>query len=85
MSVLFSSITSYVSPASAKAAIFASIIGSNVGAFLTPIGALAGMMWMGLLKNHEVKFSFLKFAFYGLVPSIVALASALLGLYLVLL
>ena len=85
MSVLFSSVTSYVPSSIVYPSVYASIIGSNLGAFLTPIGALAGMMWMGLLKNHNVKFSFLKFFAYGVAPSLVSLAAALFGLYLVLL
>ena len=34
-------------------AVYASIIGSNIGAFLSPVGALAGVMWMNILKRHE--------------------------------
>jgi len=85
MSVLYSSVVSYADGIVTTPAVFASIVGSNVGAFLTPIGALAGMMWMGLLKTHGVKFSFLRFITYGALPSIAALAAALLGLFLVLL
>ncbi|MDD3207353.1 MAG: ArsB/NhaD family transporter [Bacilli bacterium] len=82
MSVLFSSVTSYSNNMVATPAVYASIIGSNLGAFLTPIGALAGMMWMGLLKSHQVKFSFIKFFLYGAAPSIIALGAALIGLFI---
>ena len=58
-------------------AIYASIIGSNIGAFLTPIGALAGIMWMGILKDHEVKFNFLDFVKYGAIISIPVISIAL--------
>ncbi|MFA5481691.1 MAG: SLC13 family permease [Bacilli bacterium] len=85
MSVLFSSVTNYSSPSIVTPAVYASIIGSNVGAFLSPIGALAGMMWMGLLKGHDVKFTFAKFVAYGALPAIVALSAALFGLFIVLL
>ncbi|HOC81089.1 MAG TPA: ArsB/NhaD family transporter, partial [Bacilli bacterium] len=85
MSVLFSSVTSYASDTIALPAVYASIIGSNLGAFLTPIGALAGMMWMGLLKSHEVKFTFLRFLKLGVLPSLIALGAALFGLFIVLL
>ena len=37
-------------------ALYASIAGSNIGAFLTPIGAIAGIMWMSLLKLQRVEF-----------------------------
>ncbi|MCH5279605.1 MAG: hypothetical protein J1E60_07445 [Christensenellaceae bacterium] len=80
MSVLFSSVTNGISGSQQVAAQFASIIGSNLGAFLTPIGALAGIMWMGMLKDHGVKLSFIKFAEYGAAVSIPALAAALVGL-----
>ncbi|MFA5421654.1 MAG: SLC13 family permease [Bacilli bacterium] len=83
MSVLYSSITTCAPTSIVTPALYASIIGSNLGAFLTPIGALAGMMWMGLLKNHEVKFSFIRFVSYGALPSLVALGAALLGLFVV--
>jgi arsenical pump membrane protein len=36
-------------------AVYASIIGSNIGAFLSPVGALAGVMWMSILKRHDIR------------------------------
>ncbi len=41
--------------------IYSTIIGSNIGAFITPIGALAGIMWMRILKEQEVDFTFKSF------------------------
>src|SRR4030042_697944 len=32
-------------------AIFATVIGSNLGANITPLGALAGIMWISILRN----------------------------------
>ena len=78
MSVLFSALVG-----GEKAAVFASVIGSNLGAFVTPVGALAGIMWMGMLKSQSVKLSFLKFSIYGTAISVPAMASALLGLIIV--
>ena len=78
MSVLYSSITTD------SASIYASIIGSNIGAFLTPIGALAGIMWLSILKKHEIKFSFLDFIKYGAIISIPTLIVSLLGLVIIL-
>jgi len=37
---------------------------------------------MGLLKSHQVKFSFIKFFLYGAAPSIIALGAALIGLFI---
>ncbi len=84
MSVLFSSIVSGLSGEAHSAALYASIIGSNLGAFFTPLGALAGIMWAGMLKNHGVKFGFSRFIAYGAAVAIPALAAALAGLALML-
>jgi arsenical pump membrane protein len=61
-------------------AVYASIIGSNIGAFLTPVGALAGVMWMSILKQHDIRFSFLDFVKYGLLVGLPSMALSLLGL-----
>ncbi|MBO5889329.1 MAG: arsenical efflux pump membrane protein ArsB, partial [Clostridia bacterium] len=55
-------------------------IGSNIGAFLTPIGALAGIMWNNILRNHNVKYSYLDFIKTGFIVSIPTLLVALLTL-----
>lgn len=80
MSVLFSSATSYCS--ATEAAVYASIIGSNVGAYLTPVGALAGIMWLNILKSQNIKFGFLRFVKYGATIAVPTLLSAIAGLYL---
>ena len=76
MSVLFAEILNITNGSSNLT--YAVIASSNIGAYLTPIGALAGIMWMGILKEQNIKFSFAKFFKYGIclaVPSIlVALA-----------
>jgi len=66
------------------ASIYATIIGSNLGAYLTPIGALAGIMWMGILKKQEVKYSFIDFTKKGFLITFPVLIIALLGLCLLL-
>lgn len=62
--------------------VFASIIGSNIGAYLTPIGALAGIMWLKILKKQNIKLSFLDFMKYGVMVSIPVIIVALGGLTL---
>ncbi|MCR5692892.1 MAG: hypothetical protein K6G74_02855 [Bacilli bacterium] len=57
--------------------VFSTIIGSNLGALLTPIGALAGIMWMGILKHKGVHFSFGQFIKYGAVITGFMLVGAL--------
>ena len=78
MSVLFSTVT-----VSAKST-YATIIGSNLGAIFTPVGALAGIMWSGLLKKNGIKFSFKNFIVYGATVSIPSLITCLAVLGLVL-
>lgn len=80
MSVLYSTFASV----GGLKAVYATIIGSNVGAFLTPVGALAGIMFTDLVKKQQVKFSFVDFIKYGLTVSLPTLLTALLGLYIVL-
>ena len=63
-------------------AVYASIIGSNIGAFLSPVGALAGVMWMSILKRHGIRFTFFDFMKYGVLIAIPSMAAALAGLYL---
>ena len=84
MSVLYSTVVTAGGAASVPA-LYAAVIGSNVGAFFTPMGALAGIMWMALLKQHRVELSFGKFVLYGAAISIPALLAALGGLCIVLL
>ena len=75
MSVLFGSLAARST--NVLQAVYASVIGSNVGAFFTPIGALAGIMWTGILKNNGVQFGFRDFIRHGLVVAVPTLAVAL--------
>ena len=80
MSVLFGSVLNAGSAEMAGA--YATVIGSNLGAYLTPIGALAGIMWGQILKEQNVKFTFLQFCKKGIFIVVPALAAALVGLAL---
>lgn len=82
MSVLYSSITSFADAASYTQALYASIIGSNLGAFFTPLGALAGIMWTSLLKTSNVRMNFARFTKYGSAVALPSLAASLLALYI---
>ena len=81
MSVAFSSIVSHLPEANRLPAAYASIIGSNIGAYFTPLGALAGIMWSGILNKMGIPFSFRKYISYGIRISIPVLIAALVGLY----
>ena len=61
-------------------AVYASIIGSNIGAFLTPTGALAGIMFTHLVNEHDTKYTFIDFVKYGVVISIPVITISLLML-----
>lgn len=63
--------------------VFAAIIGSNIGALLTPVGALAGIMWMRILKENEIKYSFLDFIKNGSIITISLLLAAGASLLLI--
>lgn len=86
MSVLYHSIITGlpVGTASSTSALYASVVGSNLGAFFTPMGALAGIMWTGQLRDHGVSFSFADFIRYGAIVALPALAAALAGLWIIL-
>ena len=84
MSILFSNLIVGLEPVAYSKAVYASIIGSNIGAFLTPLGALAGIMFSGLVQKHGVKLHFLKFCEYGAILAIPTLFSALLILEVIL-
>ena len=70
MSILFTGLTSSLSGIEQTRAIYASIIGSNIGAFLTPIGALAGIMFSSLVHKNNVRYTFIDFTKYGLIISL---------------
>ncbi len=83
MSVLFSSIAQGLNPENIRGGIFAAVIGSNIGAFFTPIGALAGIMWSGILKKQHVRFNFSTYIKYGMMVSVPTLLATILCLTLV--
>ena len=77
MSVLFSSIIQSSGGAAGTAAVFATVVGSNLGALFTPIGALAGIMWSNILNKHGIKFGYIDFLKIGVTVALPALVAAL--------
>lgn len=77
MSILFSDLCSNVESSQYLNSIYASIIGSNLGAFLTPMGALAGIMFTNLVNKQNVKYTFVDFIKYGAIISIPLILVAL--------
>ena len=85
MSVLFGAILASPSfAANSLGGMYAAVVGSNIGAYFTPVGALAGIMWLSILKKSDVNISFGKFVKYGAATSIPTLLAALLALKIVL-
>lgn len=81
MTMLFT--TTFQTYLASSGAIYSTILASNISAFLTPIGALAGIMFMNILKENKLKFSYKDFIKYGLITAIPSLLSGLLIIWLI--
>ena len=81
MSVLFSAVIEEAG--AGVSAVMATVIGSNLGACFTPLGALAGIMFGSILSRQGVKFGYLRFLEVGAAVAVPALAAALGGLCLI--
>jgi len=64
-----------------RGAMFSLIMGSNLGANITLIGALAGIMWSSILDNRGITISYIDFAKQGLVimPLVVLVSCGVLS------
>ena len=82
MSILYTGLCSHLNSAIYLKGVYASIIGSNIGAFLTPIGALAGIMFLDIVNKHDVKLAFTQFVEYGCIIAVPTISVALLVLFL---
>ncbi|MFH1101899.1 MAG: SLC13 family permease [Methanobacteriota archaeon] len=67
MTVAYVPIANAASSVHLLPSVLATTIGSNLGANITPIGALAGIMWISILQEKNVKISFKEFVKYGLL------------------
>ncbi len=83
MSVLFCSVIENLTPALQQSAVYATVIGSNIGAFLSPIGALAGIMWSSILSMHGAGFFLRDFLKMGVKIAIPTMCASLIALSLV--
>jgi arsenical pump membrane protein len=77
MSVAFVPIIQAAADSYVPGALYAAIAGSNLGANVTPFGALGGLMWMRMLKRSEVNLKFTDFVKVGLKVTPLTLAVAL--------
>lgn len=76
MSVMFERIITFSNVPYIKESIYSAIVASNIGAYLTPVGALAGIMWMSILNKAGLQFGFKEFVKKGIIlaPSLLIIA-----------
>jgi Na+/H+ antiporter NhaD/arsenite permease-like protein len=73
MTILFTKIIqepaylTHVGPVAFRASMYAIIMGSNLGGSLTVVGALAGIMWISILRSKGFQLTSLEFAKYGFI------------------
>lgn len=84
MTILFTQILAspsfLVLEAEKMGSIFALIFGSNFGANFTPLGALAGIMWLQILSKKGIALSYRHFFKYGvsIMPIVILIATLVL-------
>jgi arsenical pump membrane protein len=64
-----------------QVAYLANVIGSDIGALLLPIGTLASLLWMFILRENKIPFTFGQYVKAALVAVPVGLVVSLFGLY----
>ncbi len=83
MSILFTDILMHTNTSN-LGAVYATIIGSNMGSLMTPVASMSAIMWRSVIKHKHINFSFGTFLKYGACIVLPTLFSALAGLYLML-
>jgi arsenical pump membrane protein len=87
MSILFSNIlineNIEMSKEVFQASVYSIIIASNLGANLSMIGALAGLMWKKILKNKGLDINYFQFLKVGIIITPIVFALSLLSLLFV--
>jgi arsenical pump membrane protein len=70
-----------IDPITLKTIYLANIIGSDIGSLLLPIGTLATLIWMHILKQHGVKITWKKYLKVTIIVIPLTLIFTLLSLY----
>ncbi|MNR40408.1 Arsenical pump membrane protein [compost metagenome] len=68
-------------PQTRQLAYLANILGSDVGALITPIGTLASLIWLFILRQHDVQLSWKDYMKVTVVIIPAGLLISLLSLY----
>ncbi|MET1171653.1 arsenic transporter [Paenibacillus sp. FSL K6-1122] len=63
-------------------AYLANILGSDIGALLTPIGTLATLIWMYILKTHHIRISWKQYMKVTFIVIPISLIVSLISLYI---
>ncbi|MBS1913665.1 MAG: anion permease [Bacteroidetes bacterium] len=69
-------------PSSGHLGVFAAMVGGDLGPRLLPIGSLAGLLWIEMLRRHGVNVSVGRFVRIGLAVAVPTIAISLLMLSL---
>ncbi|NRD79533.1 arsenic transporter [Bacillus sp. BRMEA1] len=68
-------------PLITKTVYLANIIGSDMGSLILPIGTLATLIWMNILKKHKIRVTWLEYIKVTIIVIPLTLIFTLIGLY----
>lgn len=71
-----------LNPLLTKTVYLANIIGSDIGSLILPIGTLATLLWMDILRKNHIKFTWLEYIKVTIIVIPPTLIFTLIGLYL---